>query len=393
MLNVISLEDAKKIVSKFSLDTSEELVNLSDACDRICSQDVLSSENLPPFDRSTMDGFALCASDTFGAGSAIPAMLTVKGEVAMGKPSLLTTNGGECVKIPTGGMLPQGANAVIPIEYTEAGIDGFCYVFKSVAPFENVTKTGDDIKKGSVILSAGEIITPAAIASIAAAGINQITVKRKIQIGIISTGDELVPHTSEIQNGEIRDINSVMLSALLRKNGADTKAYGIIPDDYAALESAVKIATSENDTVIISGGSSAGEKDNTHPVIAALGEVFCHGIAIKPGKPTIIGQIEGKPVFGLPGHPAAAYFTANELIVPLISKKTVQRKNARLISNISSNNGRTEFVCVKFTENGVKPVLAKSGIISALAQSDGYIIIDRNTEGLAAGTKVEVFEF
>lgn len=393
MLDVISLDEAKKTALSIQVKSSSETLDIVSACGRISAEDVVSDENLPPFDRSTMDGYALYSRDSFGAGPAVPAMLEIVGEIAMGEVSDITLERGACVRISTGGMLPKGADAVIPVEYTDKGIDGFCYVFKSVAPFENVTKAGDDIRKGQIILPADSAVTPAGAAALAVAGITEVSVYTKIKVGIISTGDELVPCNSEISAGKIRDINSVMLSALCEKHGAIAINYGIVPDDYSLLEHTVAKAVSECDIVLISGGSSAGEKDNTSNVIAALGTVYCHGIAVKPGKPTIIGKISDKAVFGLPGHPAAAYFTAVELVVPLLSGDCRVTERLPLAVNVSSNNGREEFVCVRIADGRAVPVYAKSGIISVLAECDGYIKIGRNTEGLAAGTEVEVFGF
>lgn len=400
MLEVVSINDAiEKIKSEFKAETvSYETVSLSDSLGRITAEDILSLEDVPSFSRSTMDGFALKAKDTFGAGDSVPCILDVTGEILMGQEADMKISDGQCVKISTGGMLPFGADAVIPVELTEEEIGDICLVYKSVSPFENVTKKGDDVTENQIVIKSGTTITSAHIGVLAAMGYDKVCVRKKPLIGIISTGDELTDITEKTTPGKIRDVNTYLLSSLMTKYGCNTKTYGIVKDEYSVLLSAVKKASEECDCVLISGGSSAGARDMTADIIDGLGEVFIHGLAMKPGKPTIIGKIKNKVVFGLPGHPAACYFVTEiavkQLINVLLGTEIRENINEYKISeNISSNHGREELICVK-TENGIAfPLFAKSGIISLLSQADGYIRIERDCEGIRKDETVKVYSF
>ncbi len=400
MLNVVLPDEAVDIIRRefACCKLQNEHLLVKDSLSRILSEDIISKENIPSFDRSTVDGYALCASDSFGSSESSPSQLDIAGEVLMGEKTDLTIRTGECVKIPTGGMLPESADSVIMLEHTDTLFAGICLVQKAVSPFENVTRKGDDIKENDVVLKKGTAVTSRSAGILAALGITEVSVFRKPEVGIISTGDELVSADSEAPFGKIRDINSHILTALMTELGCNTKNYGIIKDNYGEIENALKRATKENDIVLISGGSSAGAADMTADIISASGELLLHGLAMKPGKPTILGKVEGKAVFGLPGHPGAAYFVALRLIKPFIcsmlcTEDKAKKFTGRLTQNISSNHGREEIVCVKISGNEVTPLFGKSGIISMLSQSDGYIIIERNREGLKQGEKVEVILF
>ena len=400
MLKVVSLEEAESAIleSELSFSLQSEAVQLCDCTGRVLSEDVYSQENIPAFDRSTVDGFAVKASDTYGASESIPAQLTVKGEILMGEEVRLNLGEGECIRISTGGMLPDGADAVVMVEDTDCSFDGFCLLFKSVSPFGNVTRKGDDMKQGQLILKKGTVLSSKHIGVLAALGINEVKAAKKIKVGIISTGDELVPVEEKLTAGKIRDINTHLLASLVSEAGCESKSYGIIGDSFEEIYSAVEKASEENDIVLISGGSSAGVKDMTVKVISKLGRVDFHGIALKPGKPTIYGTVKGKAVFGLPGNPAAAYYVTLLTLTPLIhklygtvnSKRTVKAKISR---NISSNHGRTEILSVKLEGNTVHPVYAKSAFVGSLCESDGYIIIPRNSEGLRENEDVTVHLF
>lgn len=400
MLNVVSLEEAQKIISESCLSYRPgcESILLADGLGRVLFEDVFSCENIPPFDRSTVDGFALKARDTYGCSESMPSQLDTVGEVLMGEEAALTISQGECVRISTGGMLPEGADSVVMVENTDSSFDDLCLVYKTVSPFENVIRKGDDLKKGQLILKQGTRLSSKHIGVLAALGISSVKVLKKIRIGIISTGDELVDIEDKPSPGKIRDINTHLLTAVAEENDCIAKAYGIIGDSFEEIFSAVKTATEENDIVLISGGSSAGVKDMTVKVISALGEVYFHGIALKPGKPTIYGVAEGKAVFGLPGNPAAAFYVTLLTVKPLI-ERLYGRKNSkdtlqcRISKNISSNHGREEIVSVKITDGKAVPVYAKSGFVSPLARCDGYIIVSRNSEGLKENEEVTVYLF
>ena len=397
MLKVVSSETALEIIKeKFSfLRTEKEEISVFDCVGRILSDDIVSHEDIPAFDRSTVDGFAVKSSDTFGCSEAIPSQLTVVGEVFMGEEAAMEIHEGECVRISTGGMLPKGADSVVMVEYTDTSFDGLCLIFKAVSPFENVTKKGDDICHSQKVISAGQKITSREVGILSALGHMKVCVSKKPKVGIISTGDEIVSADSEVPMGKIRDINSHILSAVCCEFGCDRTEYGIIKDDYGSIHETLEKAVKENDIVLISGGSSAGARDMTAKIISDSGELFFHGIAMKPGKPTILGQIDGKPVFGLPGHPAAAYCVAmrfvkflTEMMTGEVGKRSFTK--GRLTQNISSNHGREEMIFVRLDGDRVTPMFAKSGIISLLSRADGYIIIDRDSEGMKNGDEVTV---
>lgn len=399
MLRVISLEQAFDLIDNRMGGAAlpEETVPPAQACGRVLCRDIVGAENVPAFDRSTMDGFAVRAADTFGASETLPAMLKITGEVQMGVPAAFTLQPGECAKIPTGGMLPAGADAVVPVEDTGPA-DGLCLCYRSVSPLQYVTRAGDDVTAGQTVLPKGTLLTPAAVGVLAAMGVTAAPVYRRPRVGVISTGNELVPAEETPRAGEVRDVNGPLLAALCGSYGCECTGYGIVKDDETLLAEAVSRAIEENDLVLLSGGSSAGEADSTAAVFARLGEVLCHGIAVKPGKPTVLGKIGEKAVFGLPGHPAACCFMASLLVRRHIRNltQTAARERtvpAALTEHVSSNHGRAELLCVRLHDGAAEPVYGKSGVISQLSAADGYILIPRDCEGLRAGETVDVYLF
>lgn len=397
MLKVVTINDAIEIIkTNFSqLKAQSETVAIGDSLGRITATDIISTESIPGFDRSTVDGFALRSRDTYGSSETSPCQLSIVGEILMGEMAEGNIGDGECMKISTGGMLPQGADSVVMIEHTDCSFDDFALVIKAVSPYENVTAKGDDIRADDIALLKGTSITSREIGILSCLGKAHLQVYKRPKVGIISTGDEIVPIDSEVSFGKIRDVNSHILSALMKEMGCDTTEYGIVKDDYELIYNTVKRASDENDIVLISGGSSAGARDMTANIINELGELYFHGISMKPGKPTILGKVNNKAVFGLPGHPAAAYFVSVRLVGYLINmmfsrKNNTKKITTKLTQNISSNHGREEMVCIKLTDEGAKPIFAKSGIISLLSQCDGYIVIDRNTEGLRKDDTVQI---
>ena len=397
MLDVVSLEEAKALViSSFpTLDVGEETVELSRAARRHIAHEVVACEGVPPFDRSTVDGFAVVASDTFGCSDALPALLDLAGEVSMGAAPTFACAPGTCVRIPTGGQVPAGADAVVMLEYCEEYGDGTIGVASPVAPGANIVFENDDVKPGDVLVVAGTKLLPHHVGTLASLGMAHVDVLAQPRVGIISTGDEIVPVDATPVAAQMRDVNAPALGAAAEACGATVTHFPIVPDDYDALKAAMETALATCDIVLVSGGSSAGEKDNTARVLRDLGKLLFHGVAVKPGKPTMCANVRGIPVFGLPGHPVAAYFMFLELVAPLLdagrsalgSMRTVQ---ARLVEGIPSNHGRTEFVAVKLEAGQALPVRGKSGLISQLAGADGYVTVPRNTEGLAAGAVVDV---
>jgi len=392
-------EALQLIHETFECQPTCESVQLSDACGRTLYEDILSEENVPDFNRSTVDGYAVFARDTFGSSDSIPSILPLMGEVKMGEFACEPLKKCTCVAVPTGGDIPDGADAVVMLEYTENYGDGTIGVIKPVAPGDNMIFRGDDVSLGEKLLPAGHKITPHDIGALAALGVSTVNVCARPLFGIISTGDELIEFTEKPKKGQIRNVNSVLLEAVVKQSGGLTKSYGIIQDNEEALYNTVKAAISECQAVIISGGSSVGMKDATARVIEKQGRILFHGLAMKPGKPTILGLVNGKPVFGLPGHPVAAYFVTQLFIVPLIGLMMGRHEKkftvtATLCEAISSNHGRAEYVGVKLERKGealeALPIHGKSGLISILTGSDGYICIPRDCEGLPKGAVVPV---
>ena len=400
MLKVKTPDEVLGIIkNKLSyLKSSPESVKTIDAPGRVLYEDIVSDENVPGFNRSTVDGFAVLASDTFGCSESIPTVLTIAGEVLMGESAEFQLSPGTCVIVSTGGDIPSGANAVIMIENTEDYGSGMIGIQKSAAPGNNVIFKGDDITVGDVVLTAGTVLTPHDIGILSALGYTEVNVSSKPLIGIISTGDELVPTSSIPERGQIRDVNTPMLMTIVKRIGADAIEYGIIKDDEAALREAVVSAADICDVILLSGGSSAGIRDLTARVIESEGELLLHGIAMKPGKPTILGLVNEIPIFGLPGHPVAAYLVTELFVRPLIAMlmgadEKQYTTRAILAEAISSNHGREEYIAVRLIDGITYPVRGKSGLIASLAGVDGYICIPRDCEGFAKGTEVIVVYF
>lgn len=407
MLEVKSVDEVFKIISeKFSgYQTGSEYVSILDACGRILAEDIISPENVPAFTRSSVDGYAVFASDTFGASEAMNIQLLKSAPVEMGITPRDPLKRGHAAYIPTGGELPVNADAVVMIEYTEENNDEYIYINRPVAPGNNVVLTGDDIKAGSIVFNSGKKLKAADIGALAATGIHTVKVKRKLRAGIIATGDEIIPIEQKPVNAQVRDINSNILYAALKEYNAEPVMYGIIEDNYEKIKSVTTRALEECDILCISGGSSAGEKDETVKIIDSLGSpgVLVHGIAVKPGKPTIIGKAHNKPVIGLPGHPASAFMIYSIFVTNIMdTMNSVQHDSKKKIAamlpqNYPSNTGREEFVPVKleFKKDTciAHPVFGKSGQIKMLSDADGYIHIKRGAEGLMAGSTVEVILF
>ena len=376
-----------------------ETVPLEQAPGRVLAADVVADEFIPGFDRSTVDGYAVRSADTFGCSDAMPALLTLRGDVLMGESAGMELRPGECAAVPTGGAVPAGADAAVMIEYTEDYGDGTVGILKSAAPGENMIFRGDDMRPGDTVLSRGRKLTAPDIGSLASMGVTEVRVVRRPLVGIISTGDELVPITETPGEGRIRDVNSAMLSALVRDAGAEPVSFGILKDDEDLLGRTLDEAFSRCDIVLISGGSSVGMKDATCRVLENRGEVLFHGIAMKPGKPTILGRVGGRPAFGLPGHPVAAFFVAELFVRPLIARlmgREVRERTvtARLTEAVSANHGRAQYMGVILSGEGdaltAQPIHGKSGLITGLAGSDGFFCISRDCEGISAGESVQV---
>ena len=400
MLHVKTPEEVLALIeTEFAQVTGTELVSLSDAMGRVLAEDIAATEYVPDFDRSTVDGYAVRARDTFGCTDSIPAILPLQGEVFMGEGAEFQLNPEECVAVPTGGALPKGADSVVMVEYTEDYGDGTIGISKSVAPGQNMIFRGDDVHPGKVILEKGRVLSSQDIGALAAIGRVQVPVCRKLTVGILSTGDELVPPEVTPKAGQVRNVNGPMLEAMLGAFGVETINYGIVIDDEAMLSATVTKAVSECDAVLLSGGSSVGVKDAACRIIESMGTLLLHGIAIKPGKPTILGKAGRKPLVGLPGHPVAAYFITKLFVLPLLSKlsgrkQEVYTTTAKVTESISANHGRAQYQCCRLERKDgelfAHPIRGKSGLITTLAGADGYFCIDRDCEGLPKFAEIQV---
>jgi molybdopterin molybdotransferase len=380
-----------------------ESIPLTESVGRILAVDIRSDIDLPDFSRSIMDGFAVKGSSTFGASEGNPAYLTATGTVAMGESPNISVGPGEAVRISTGGMLPEGADSVVMVEYTEAIDDTTIEVHRSVAPGQNMVAVGEDIKKGEIALTGGRRIRPQEAGMLAALGIQRVTVYKKPIIGIISTGDEIVPVGEVPGPGRIRDINTYTLSGLIQESGATTEQFGIVHDDYKALLAKSSRALNQCDMVLVSGGSSVGARDFTIDVISAMQDaaILFHGISISPGKPTILARIKNKAFWGLPGHVVSAMIVFSRIVKPFIehisgyrAPEKDLRLTARLSRNLASAQGRVDFIRVRlYHKEGIlwaEPILGKSGLINTMVKANGLIEIGMNTEGMQKGAEVEV---
>jgi len=400
MLHVKTPEEVLALIEQeFSCVAAVETVSLSAAMGRVLAEDIAATEYVPDFNRSTVDGYAVRAADTFGCTDAIPAILPLQGEVLMGEGAEFTLNKEECVAVPTGGALPQGADSVVMIEYTEDYGDGTIGISKSAAPGQNMIFRGDDVYPGKVILQKGRVLSSQDIGALAAIGRVQVPVRKKLTVGVISTGDELVPPEVTPGPGQVRDVNSPMLEAMLGTFGVHVINYGIVIDNETLLAEKVTAAAAECDAVLLSGGSSVGVKDAACRIIESMGALLLHGIAIKPGKPTILGKTGCKPLIGLPGHPVAAYFITKLFVLPLLSrlmgrKQETYTTTARITESVSANHGRAQYHCCRLERKDgtlyAYPIRGKSGLITTLAGADGYFCIDRDCEGLPQGAQIQV---
>jgi molybdopterin molybdotransferase len=400
---VTDLEKVLEYRSCFPIVPIEE-VALFDSSGRILAADIFSEADLPDFKRSTMDGYAVCASSTFGASSENPAYITLKGTVSMGEPPAFSIGQGEAGRISTGGMLPDCSDSVVMIEHTEAIDDNVIEVYGSIAPGKNVLDVGEDIKKKEVVLYNGQKIRPQETGLLAALGYEVVKVYKQPVIGIISTGDEVVPVNEIPGTGRIRDVNTYTLASLVRDAGGVPISYGIVQDDFDDLYHKCTLALAQTDMVLISGGSSVGVRDFTIDVLSSLPDpnILVHGISISPGKPTILASVGNSAFWGIPGHVVSAMIVFEVVVRPFIEHigglslkhKRFVKPTALLSRNISSAQGRRDYIRVRLIKKGdtlwAEPILGKSGLINTMIKADGLIEIDMNTEGLDKGSTVEV---
>jgi len=386
-----------------------ETVSLEAACGRVLASAVQAPEPLPHFNRATMDGYAVRAKDTFGASESLPALLEIYGEVSMGQSTALQLEAGKAIAIPTGGMLPKGADAVVMVEYTCNLDETTIEVIKPVAPGDNVLKVGEDIARGESLFSVGWRLRPQDIGLYAAVGIAGVQVYARPRVAIISTGDEVLPVSSDPPPmGKIRDINCFTLAAHVQQAGAVVGSQQVVVDDLDALATSCRSALSENDVVLLSGGSSVGVRDFTLQILDRFpeAELLVHGIAIRPGKPTILARIGKKVFWGLPGQPVSALMIFRAFVLPSLAILEGQSDLSRISGSfvgatlnrqLPSVHGRAEYVpvVVSWAENKAlaTPIFGKSAMIGILARADGYVIVPEHVEGFDPGTDVQVFLF
>lgn len=405
---LVSVEEALERLMKSThfKKPAEKNIPIESSYGMIISRDIISPEDLPGFNRSTVDGFAVKSTDTFGAIESLPSYLVIKAEIFMGDKPDFKIEQGEVAKIATGGMLPDGTDSVVMFEHTQQIDEKTIEVVKSVAPDENVIQAGEDAKRGEYILRTGHRLKPQDIGALAGLGITTLWVYEKPKVSIISTGDEIIPAHEQLLPGQVRDINSYTLSGLISNTGGIPLRKGIFSDTYHVLRDIVEKSLEASDMVLITGGSSVGTKDMTAKVINDLGKpgVLFHGVSLKPGKPTIGGIINSFPIFGLPGHPAAVTVSFEIFVKPVLEELSGLRRNklyndknsvfAKITKNISSSSGRQEHIAVALeARNGelwAIPILGKSGLITTLTKADGTFVIPLNKLGVQKGETVEV---
>ena len=398
-----------------------ESITVISSLNRILAEDIFAPQPLPDFQRTTVDGYAVRAGDTHGASDSLPAYLILIGEVPMGDTPSFEIEQGQCALIHTGGMLPKGSDAVVMLEYTQSAQENEIEISRAVADGENVIRIGEDVAQGQLVIQNGTRVRPAEIGGLMALGIRSVRVARSVRVGLISTGDEVIDPSQSPRPGQVRDINSYTLGALVEKSGGMAVRYGIISDQFEVLKEAAAKALSECDVVIITAGSSASTRDMTADVIRQLGEpgVLVHGINTRPGKPTILGVCNGKAVIGLPGNPVSALVNGYLFVVPVIEKllgilpKPNPTAQAMLTVNLPSQAGREDWIPVRLTmetqSHGelktpslrssvvgklvyfAEPIFGKSNLIFTLANADGLLRIHPDATGLSAGETVEVF--
>lgn len=405
LLKVDALAEARgklmEHVEECLFETEE--TGLRTALSRVLAKPVLSKEAIPPFRRSTVDGYAVRYRDVGGASESIPAFLKVIGEVCLGENTSLSIGPGQCVYVPTGGMLPAGADAMVMVEYCEPFSDREIAVYTSVASGGGVAQIGEDMKEGETVLPAGRRLKPQDIGALAALGKTRVCVYRPWRVTILSTGDELIEPSEEPRPGQIRDINTYGLCAQAEQEGMEIVAGHIVPDVREELKKRIGEAKKTSDLIVVSGGSSQGKKDMTAEIIDELASegVFTHGLALKPGKPTILGyDRESHTILaGLPGHPAAAMLVFEQVILWFYREKTGQSKRmpvpAKIATNVMGAPGKRtcQLVKIEKTESGevtAIPIFGKSGMITTLTKADGYLVMEENQEGLKAGETVFV---
>lgn len=404
---IISRTEFEDLLKSFA-PLQGETADLTDADGRVLAQALTAAHDWPLMDRSCMDGYAVNARDLFGAGETNPGYVECAATLPIDRLPDVTVEPGSCARISTGGVLPEGTDAVVMVEHTgEMGGDTI-EVRKSVAPGENVMQRGEDAREGKTVLPAGTVLRPQEIGLAAALGFESLPVTRRPRVGILSTGDELIEISQTPKPGQVRDVNTSTVAALVARAGGVPVPYGIVKDDLESLTEALSQAVADNDLVLLSGGSSIGVRDLTVAALDATGdsEILAHGVALSPGKPTILGRASGKPVLGLPGQVTSALVVMHVLILPLVRHlqsdpgafSPVRRplRRAELARNVASKPGREDYVRIRLEEREgllplAHPVLGKSGLLRTIVQAQGLAAIPADSEGLYQGKEIDVW--
>jgi molybdopterin molybdotransferase len=378
--------------------TAVEAVALADLLRRVPAVDVTAPEALPGFTRSTVDGFAVRAADTYGASEGSPSYLELAGAVRMGTAPAVAVPQGGCVAIPTGAVLPDGADSVVMVEYTAQTMHGTIEVTRPVAPGAGLVQADEDVSAGAVLVAAGRPLRSPELGLLAAAGVTTVQVHARPRVAIISTGDEVVaPSVAKLAAGEVRDATAPALAGLVLDAGGNPILAGIVPDDRDALEDTLRGVLAQADLVVVSAGSSVGTRDETAGAVAALGTIWCHGLAIKPGKPTLLAECAGVPLIGLPGNPLSALVVFRLVGVPLVWRLAgcevlppEPTARAQLSRDLASVAGRLDVVQVAVRDGVAEPLFGPSALLSVLTRADGYIVVPEPATGLHGGSEVEV---
>jgi molybdopterin molybdotransferase len=380
--------------------TAIETVALAAARGRVPGEQVRAPHDLPGFAKATVDGYAVRAADTYGASEGLPTYLDVAGAVAMGRAPQVAVTAGTAVAMPTGGVIPDGADAVVMVEYTQEAMPGTIEVVRPVAPGDGLVRRDEDVARGAELVPAGRPLRPQDLGLLASAGVTEVAVHARPRAAIVSTGDEVVdPGSPSLQTGQVRDASAVALAALVRDAGGEPELLGIVPDDQERLAAVLREAVAGSDVVVVSAGSSVGARDETAAAVAGLGPpgIWAHGIAIRPGKPTLLADCGGVPVIGLPGNPRSALVVFRLVGVPVVrlvggmtDPPPDPTASARLERDVPSAAGRLDIVQVAVHDGTARPLFGASALLSVLGAADGYIVVPDEATGLQAGTEVVV---
>jgi molybdopterin molybdotransferase len=380
--------------------TPVETVALADARGRVPAEALRAPDDLPGFARSTVDGYAVRAADTYGASEGLPSYLDVTGAVAMGEAPQVAVAPGTAVAMPTGGVMPDGADAVVMVEHTQEAMAGTIEVVRPAAPGDGLVRADEDAARGAEVLPAGRPLRAQDLGLLAAAGLTEVRVHARPRVAIVSTGDEVVPpETGVLARGQVRDASTVALAALVRDAGGDPDPRGIVPDDHDALAAVLRDAVATCDVVVVSAGSSVGARDETAAVVAGLGEpgIWTHGIALCPGKPTLLADCGGVPVIGLPGNPRSALVVFRLVGMPIVRRVAgithappEPSVRARLERDVPSAAGRLDVVQVAVRDGVAVPLFGASALLSILTAADGYVVVPDDATGLPAGSEIDV---